>query len=85
MSETCISITFPDLQRQIEWRLSYFTKISLKANEYKIGAVQYPGLSDVSQILYTLLPYNFNLIVSAKRFVADTTSEFDFEKSRTTP
>jgi len=31
MLETCVSMTFPDFQRQVEWCRSYFTKISLKA------------------------------------------------------
>ena len=33
-----------------------FYKISVKAYKYKIGALYYPGLPDVKQILCTLPP-----------------------------
>jgi len=31
MLETCASMTFPDIQKQMEWCQSYFTKMSQKA------------------------------------------------------
>jgi len=37
MLETCIPMTFPDFLKYMEWRQSYFTKMSLKAYKQKIG------------------------------------------------
>ena len=33
MLEACVSMPFPDFQRQVEWCQRYFTKMSLKASE----------------------------------------------------
>jgi len=56
MLETCVSMTFPNYQRQIEWCQSYFTKLSLEACIQKIGVLYNPGLPGVEQILCNLLP-----------------------------
>jgi len=59
-------MTFPDFQRQMKWWHNYFTKMSLKAYKQKIGALYYPGLPDVHQILFSRLPQNFNVILKCK-------------------
>jgi len=82
MLETCVSMTFPDFQRLMEWCQSYFAKMSLKAYMGVYGYHTTHGYLIMCQIYYI---QHVNAIFSAKPIWPDMTSDTLYVKSLPAP
>ena len=84
--ETCVSMTFPDFQRRVEWCQSYFRKMFPKAFR-KLGYYATQGYLMCNNFCapYYTLKFQCDFTVSAKPVWPNMTSKTLYVKSLPTP